>query len=651
MKACSLTVCLLLLSVSSLADIKTQRPLFKTLYKAALAGNEQLLKQQRSKLSGYPLEHYLDYALLTRKMTQLPKPEIDLFIQNNTNSPLNKRLRHMYLYELGKQKKWSKYLKNYSGPGKGTKQCRYLQARIETGKTQGLASQVQSMWLSGLSAPDACNPAFKWWIKQDHQTQDLILRRIKLAFEENNFSLAGYLKTQLKNKPVWINQAISLMKTPMETLKQSLGWSKSADTQWLLQKTALKMASKKPAELHQIWPQLKARFNFNKAKTDIIEREIALFASTDYLPFSIKSLNQLPAGMKDDQIKAWIVRFHLYHQDWPAVLASLMNMSSTQLSRDRWQYWLARAYAKTGDKAQAEIIFEKLHRKTNYFGFLSADHLRFPYHLCQKDSIIDTSYVPPIAIIRSIELFHAGLMGMARGEWNKSYRGLNKKQKLSLAEILYQEQWYTKVILVLADTAEWENYIKRYPIAHLNDIQKHSSKYQLLPQWILSIIRQESGFAKDAISKANAHGLMQLLPATAKRLSKQLGLDFHHQTQLHHAPFNIQLGVHYQYNLFKRFNHPLLVAAAYNAGERKSDDWLVNFPTVPDIWLETIPYQETRQYITRILAYVTVYDWLVNSKPKRISYWMPTLPVNQQSSKPWPSKSVSQQTTETKCPK
>jgi soluble lytic murein transglycosylase len=478
----------------------------------------------------------------------------------------------------------------------------------------------------------------------------LVIQRIKLAFESNNFSLIEFLKNKLSTKPQWVEQAIDLIKSPEETLKLSNAWNNQAETDWMVFKTAMRLAQKQPAKLNQFWQTIKSAHGLSNYQNSQIERQMALFAATDYETFSIAAMNQLPKDMKDDQIMAWMVRFHLYHENWAEVLHVLKQMSPRQLQQDQWQYWLARAEAKTGDKTKAGKIFSQLSQKTNYYGFLAADHMNLPYQLCQQPQVQTTNnFVPPIGISRAIELHHAGLLSMARSEWNLSYKGLSKNDKQALADLVTQEGWYAKSIAIMADLGQWDNYQLRYPIAHEQLIKQHANSIKPLPQWVMAIIKQESAWTKDAVSHANAHGLMQLLPTTAKPLADQLGISFTQDNQLHQAPLNIQLGVQYQKNLFKQFDHPLLVAAAYNAGERKSNDWSVDFPDSPDIWLETIPYRETRDYITRILSNVTIYDWLINKQPKRITYWMPTLPINANATKTWPNAKISQQLAPIQC--
>ncbi len=622
-------------------DIDTKRSLFKKLYAQALAGQTHQVNKQRKPLKGYVVDHYLDYALLVSGMSKLPVVEIAEFKTNHPDSPLNGRLRSHLQAELAGQKKWDLYLKHGSTLSSGVRQCWYLTALLKTRQTENLPSLVESVWLTGLSVPDACNEVFGWWQKQGHQTDALLLKRIDLSFKSRQLPLLQYLSEQLTTKPAWVDYAAKLLAEPTLALKSAADWPKDSKLTELLYLAALHTAQKQPAELNTFWETLREKHSFSAQQRHHIERQMALFAATDYEPFSISAMEQLPEDSKDDQIHAWIVRFYLYHQDWPATVNAIKQMSMRQKLDDRWQYWLARGLAKTGEAEQARDLFRGLAKKNNYYGFLAADHLNLPYYLCQKPAAAGTAdFIQPMAIQRAVELYHAGLLSMARSEWNLDYSGLVKADKLALAAQMQEEGWYAKVITTMADLGNWEDYQARYPLAHQQPIEEFSQNSPVTPAWVMAVIKQESAWAKDALSSAQAHGLMQLIPETAGRIGKELGLQCCTSQELYSATLNLRLGIEYQKNLYKRFNHPLLVAAAYNAGERKSKDWSVGFPQAPDVWLETIPFQETRGYVTRILSNVVIYDWLQNEQPRRISYWMPTLPINGQDSQPWPNKTT-----------
>ncbi len=624
---------------------------FEIAYNDALKGDKKIVATFKKSKPSYRLNHYLDYALLKADMKNLPETAIEDFIKQNKTSPLNDLLNNMYTYELGKQGKWQKYLARYkNNKGSQTKHCWYLHARIETADVKGLPQAIQDFWMNGLSLPDACNPVFKWWEKQGHLNDKLLIKRFKLAYKVNNASTARYLVTKMNKRPAWIKHALSLMEQPNKTLKKSLQWQDNKINRELVYLKSKALSSKQPDTMYSLWKGLKKHYTFSGKEKAVVDRKIALFAATDYLPFTIKAMNDLAPAQQDAQINAWKVRYFLYKGRWKSVYKAIKAMPVFQQQKDRWQYWLGRASAKTNRQTKAKTIFVKLAKKSNYYGFLAADHMRMPYQFCSQDITGTPITKMPQNLENAFELFAMDMITLARKEWIVGYRELSTTQRRTLADIAYKKGWYNKVTAIMGALNLWRNYEMRYPLAYKKEITQLAKKHQLQPQWIMSIITQESAWQTDAISRADARGLMQLIDPTAKRLSKKLGLKYTGKQQLHQAYFNLQLGTFYQRELFDRFEeHPLLALSSYNAGETKANHWLHDFPTSPDIWAETIPYRETRDYMVKILTNITIYDWLINKTPKRISYWLPTLPVDGKTIKAWPNKKVSEQTTTVRC--
>lgn len=646
-----LFLCVLVFNAPAFADDNDQqRSLFKQLYYQALNGQTAAVKKKREQLKDYPVIHYLDYALLVADMDNLPITKINAFKLAHPDSPLNRRLSGHLQTALAQQKKWSLLLKHGATFSSGQRQCWYLTALLKTGKKDNLPNLVEQTWLQGHSIPDACNEVFDWWRAQGYQTDELLLKRIKLSFQERQLPLLRYLTQQLTQTPDWVSLAEDLLVDDMTTFKKAAKLKPHPKTSELLYLAAENAAKKKPAQLYEIWPDLKKQHDFSETQINTVERLTALFAATDYESFAITAMKALPSASQDKQIRAWITRYYLFNGDWAAVADSIEHMPVTQKLDERWQYWLARAYAKTGETTKARDLFRNLSKQTHYYGFLAADHLRLPYYLCQKPADKGTTdFILPKPIERAVELYHAGLLTMARSEWNLAYSGLSADEKLALAQHMKAEGWYAKVITTMADLGRWQDYESRYPVAYADTIDGFAAESKVTSPWVMAVIKQESAWAKDALSPARAHGLMQLLPETAGRMGKELGLVCCSRDDLYTAPLNLQLGIHYQKNLFNQFDHPLLVAAAYNAGEGKSIDWSKNFPTAPDVWLETIPYRETRGYIPRILSNVVIYDWLNSGQPNRISHWMPTMPIDGQKSDLWPNKKVPLERVETLC--
>jgi len=646
----SIQIVLLTIAVSANA-LTTQQTLFKKVYAKALKGDEQAVRQGKTQLKDYRLIHYLDYALIKAKISHLPETEVSAFQQQHKDSPLNGDLDRMLTYELGRQHKWIRFLKRYKNNQASKKMhCWYLQARIETKDFSGLSQAITDTWMNGLSLPDACNDVFKWWEKQGNLNDTKIAKRIKLAYQINNAATVGFLAAKMKVRPKWVNSALLLMRNPTKGFKQALSWKDTLDNRELLYVKAKAQAQKQPDNMHTIWPTLIKRFSFTGKQKAKVERTIALFAATDYLPFTIAAMDALPAAQHDSQIYAWKTRYYLFNQDWQNVLKTINSMPTFQRNKDSWKYWLARASAKTGNKKKAKAVFLELALKTNYYGFLAADHMRLPYEICNEDIAATLIVKLPESLEIAFELFALNMIAEARKEWIIGYRQLNIGERRALADLAYQKGWYNKVSAIMGALGLWKNYKLRYPLAYQKEITLFANKQKLLPQWIMSIITQESAWQTDAISRADARGLMQLIDATAKRLSKKLGIKYWGKPQLHDANFNLRLGIYYQRLLFDQFNnHPLLALASYNAGETKANDWLNGFPTAPDIWAETIPYRETRGYITKILTNITIYDWLINKTPRRIAYWMPTFPVDGSTMKNWPNDLITQQTATVGC--
>ncbi len=580
---------------------------------------------------------------------------VQAYLESHGGSPAAIRLRHRYLSWLAKHEHWEEFKRFYQPAGATlSERCHALWADIRQSPRvpENIDARIEKLWLSGVSRPPACDRVFVWWKNTGSMTPARLQRRFFLAFEQYNVALASYLAGQMHKPPRWVGQAQALLKSPLEALKASLRWPVTEENRRLVYQAALRQAKKAPARLRPLWPKLQRHFGFDQRQRQRLAYRLALFAATDYEPFSIKAMRSLPPEWQDDTIRAWRVRYWLRQQRWRQVAREIESMPQAQRSRDRWQYWLARAYAKTGQVGNARRLFARLAKNADYYGFLSADHLRMPYQICQQDSPLPSmsDWRPPAAIERAIELYHVGLVGFAKREWNRAYYGLSREQKLALAERVRAEGWHNKLIAIMADTGNWKDYRRRFPHTQTTHIRRQALAAGLSPEWIMAVIRSESGWDPQAESHARARGLMQLIDSTARRISRKLGVAYTGPQQLFDPVFNTTLGIAYQRELFDRYqNHPLVSAAAYNAGETAAGRWLDDFPRSPDIWLETIPYRETRDYIPRILAYTVIYDWLINQKPRRMTHFMPTVPVNNKPPGPWPSRALPQQFADVVC--
>lgn len=163
-----------------------------------------------------------------------------------------------------------------------------------------------------------------------------------------------------------------------------------------------------------------------------------------------------------------------------------------------------------------------------------------------------------------------------------------------------------------------------YPRAWSDTVERWASAHGVEPSFVWAIMRRESAFRADVTSAADARGLMQLMPPTARQLASELHLGSFEADELYGPQTNVMLGTRYLAHLFQRFGHPGLVAAAYNAGPRAVAAWLERGRHLPlDQWLEEIPFKETRGYVKQVLADHAIYQALSGTQAPRLSLLLP----------------------------
>jgi soluble lytic murein transglycosylase len=232
-----------------------------------------------------------------------------------------------------------------------------------------------------------------------------------------------------------------------------------------------------------------------------------------------------------------------------------------------------------------------------------------------------------IHISRALELSAAGLENWAQSEWTLSMARLDIEGLQTAAALAREEGWHDRVIFALGDSGDRQFYDWRFPVLWEQQVSAESAHNQLDPSWVHGVMRSESALSATARSSAGALGLMQITPATARRLARQHGLTYRGREQLKDADLNIRFGTRFMRELLDRYDqNPVLVSGAYNAGPEAVDRWLDSRPRGDtDVWIETIPYYETRDYIPRVLAFTAIYDWRMKRPVTRVSSRMPDL--------------------------
>jgi soluble lytic murein transglycosylase len=223
-----------------------------------------------------------------------------------------------------------------------------------------------------------------------------------------------------------------------------------------------------------------------------------------------------------------------------------------------------------------------------------------------------------------------GLLNWGRNEWTAALVGADRETLRAAAAVAVAEDWPDRAIAALGDSGDRRWYAWRFPSPHIELVRENAAANGLDPAWIMGLMRSESALAEDAISHAGARGLMQITPGTASRLARKHGFAYRGRAELLEPQVNVRFGTTYLRDLLDRFDgNPVLATGAYNAGPGAVDRWIDDgYTGDAAVWIDSLPYFETRDYIPRVLAFTTIYEWRLGLPVRRVSTRMPAVGVS-----------------------
>ena len=329
-------------------------------------------------------------------------------------------------------------------------------------------------------------------------------------------------------------------------------------------------------------------------------------------------------------MEEWRVRAALWSGDYGKALSWIERMPAALATQPRWRYWRARAVAATAGADAAAPLFEEIAGLRDYYGYLAADRLHRAYSLDVRPSIDDAKAQAALGavagLIRAHELFVCDLPDEATLEWSAVLGTAEPAVKVQAAQLAARWGWYAQSIATLAQTGEWDDVPLRYPRPYPDAVAEASKLAGVPTDWIWAVMRQESLYRKNAVSRADARGLMQMRPATAVAVARRWHLPQPRQDGLFDPSLAVPLGAAYLRELLDRHSGQLALSlAAYNAGTAAVARWLPRQSMDADVWIENIPYSETRAYVQHILEHIVAFAYVADAAPPRLAALMPAV--------------------------
>jgi soluble lytic murein transglycosylase len=607
--------------------IDQQRSDFLQAEQAIVQGNDALFFQLAAGLSDYPLYPYLQFQWLSNHLPETDK--IQSFLNTYSDSRYAPLLRAKWLDYLTSQQRWQEVIQNYQATDNTVVVCQYQWANYQTGNSSVALEEAKRLWSTGESLPKECDPLLSVLVASPVMTMELMWQRFQLALEKDNVSLANHIQ-RLMDKPtqsiadVWLQ----VHKNPA-MINQSSFWQPVMGD--LFAHGVLRMAKSNLDNALMVWDANKSVVNANPEKAQQVERELAMELARDRDPRAVERFSLL--NKPDSEAREWRIRAALLAQNWQQVNNAIEGLSPEERQQPKWQYWQARALEAVGDSVAAQTLFDKLASDRSFYGFMAADRVNKPYQVSDNPILLSSYELetlasePDFRMAKEWDILNRETE--AKKQWWFAVKKLPKQKIQHAAKLAQSWQWDQIAIMTLVQADYWDDLALRFPVTYASQVQNNADLQQIDPALVFGLMRQESMLDKNAESAVGAKGLMQIMPDTGKQIARKLNEPWSNSSSLFNPDTNIRYGTFYYKQLIDRFNgNVALAAAAYNAGPHRVDKWLPSGQTIPsDVWIETIPFKETRKYVSSVLSYAMIYSQRLQRNNLKIKNLLPDVPA------------------------
>jgi soluble lytic murein transglycosylase len=358
-----------------------------------------------------------------------------------------------------------------------------------------------------------------------------------------------------------------------------------------------------------------------------IAREIGLTLARRFDPRALDLMTQYDPALRDDTVTEWRLRLLLRLGRWEDAYQLTKRLPESLATTNRWRYWQARSLELAEPRnPQVPALYRGVAKERDFYGFLAADRSQEPYSLNNKPLVLGQALMNKVrntaGVRRALEFHDRGQVVDGRREWYHVSRLFSRDEMVAQAKLAYDMGWYFPAIRTIGQAQYWDDLDIRFPMAHRDTLVREAGNRGVHSSWVFAITRQESAFMDDARSGVGAMGLMQLMPATAKETARKFGIPLASPQQVLDPDKNIQLGAAYLSQVQSQFNgNRVLASAAYNAGPGRVRQWLRGANHLSfDVWVESIPFDETRQYVQNVLSYAVIYGQKLNV-PQPVVEW------------------------------
>ena len=572
-----------------------------------------------SAVETHALSGYVEYHRLRGRLPQAEPGQVLDFIDRHADSPLGEWMRGQAITRYGSAGRYDSLLAVADGRPAGTeRQCHYYTAQLGSDPAAAVEGGLD-LWMTGRSQPGACDTLFGALRGQGVIGEAQIWERKMLAWQAGESGLAGYLGRQLGSRWEGARAAMEQLGGDFAAVTQvpaCLGPECQASGP--LFAAAMHGFTRADTEAAlEAWRKIEAHLPIEREQRSGIERDLIFYSLVRDIRHNRGWVDQALAERSDADLLELRVRAALADRDWEGVLSWLDRMDDQTRDSSRWHYWAGRAHEQLGNDARAHQDYTRAAEGRSFFGFAAADRLGKPYALNLERNGFDDASREQVArwpvVQRTEALLRIDEPGLAASEWYGAVERASAREARALADYAQHRGWYAKLVQTTITGRMWDALEWRFPEAYRAHFLHWGRMTGVDPYLLMGIARRESAYNVEAVSPAGARGLMQVMPGTATQLARQLGISDPGPYGVLDPELNIRLGSTYIRDMLDRYRgNRLAAAAAYNAGPTRVDRWLADAPEEFDLFVESIPFRETRLYVQAVLSYRAIFESLAN---------------------------------------
>jgi len=591
----------------------------------------------------HPLAQWVDYWELGNRISEISVAEVEAFYQRWSGTYVEDRLRNDWLLELGRRRDWVAFARDYPRFRMNDDRevsCYWQLTEHIAGKY--VYEQARALWFAQRDTDDGCALMASSLVESKVFGLDDSWMKLRLSIEANRPRVARVV-APLIDKQVAVEVG-ELLDNPVRHLSRRSSPTTAQQSELALL-AIIRVATSDPdaaaALMDERWH---AALGADRAAWAwaVIGKQAAIRLSSDapqYYKRAFATLSGTPHDARwTDEMLAWAARSALRAgrdgDRWPLVLQAIGSMSEGEQAEPAWVYWKARALTATAEESseslpqreQARAMLASIAGPLTFYGKLAADELTFVPELpslspTPSDADRAQARANP-GLARALMLITLGLRSEGVREWNFTLRGMSERELFAAAELACEREVWDRCINTSDRTRQDVDMQQRYPMPFRDIVLARSQETGLDPAYVFGLIRQESRFIPDARSNVGASGLMQLMPSTARWVARKLALDYKPE-QIVDPAVNLKLGTSYLKRVLEDFDgSQAMAAAAYNAGPNRPRRWREGLPVEPAIWAENIPFNETREYVKKVLSNAAVYSSLLSGRALSLKSWL-----------------------------